>query len=251
DPDMSMEVGRDAPAPRPVGEDLFSDQPYAGEDLNLDLGEGVTGKNVSSVLGDQDQEFLARERESSRAPEPVFEGDTAMGGMDERMDVDEPLGLPLDEEDPTLQLPGAPQRTPELTREATRSPSPLSEARSSVVRELEEAFEGEEEGDVRTGEHGAKRRRVRFLPVDEETFLSKEAMKRLREDRSGITRRRGETELSFDPVVVTLREQRWFVDLRLGGMLASCLYMRWMGFMDCLLTSEGGWLMSPWAAISA
>src|SRR5271155_3707073 len=68
DTSMSIEVGRDAPAARPIGEELFSDDKVLdGNDLDLDLGDdlpmreadtlglGAEGEiNNLNVLGDDD-----------------------------------------------------------------------------------------------------------------------------------------------------------------------------------------------------
>ncbi|KZZ97159.1 Rad21/Rec8-like protein [Ascosphaera apis ARSEF 7405] len=172
DPDMSIEVGRDAPAPRPVGEDLFSDQPFDG-DLDLDLGEGNNaGINKSSVLGDKDHDdldnFLLQNDESRLE-------DTVMGGMDD------PATAAL-AEDSTI-LPA--DEDIDRQRTMSRSASPLSEARSSVVRELEETFvDNENENESAAAPQRVKRRRL--LHADEATFISKEQLKQQREDRSKI-----------------------------------------------------------------
>ena len=51
DTSMSIEVGRNAPAARPVGEDLFSDDNKLldGDDLDLDLGEDMPMPDAPSL----------------------------------------------------------------------------------------------------------------------------------------------------------------------------------------------------------
>lgn len=199
DPDMSIEVGRDAPAPRPVGEDLFSDQPFDG-DLDLDLGEGNNaGINKSSVLGDKDHDdldnFLLQNDESRLE-------DTVMGGMDD------PATAAL-AEDSTI-LPA--DEDIERQRTMSRSASPLSEARSSVVRELEETFvDNENENESAAAPQRVKRRRL--LHADEATFISKEQLKQQREDRSKILK--PSSDLPRDLVLLTL------TSMQRGGAFVS------------------------------
>ncbi|KAM5446080.1 sister chromatid cohesion protein 1 [Microsporum audouinii] len=172
--DTSIEVGREAPAPRPVGEDLFSDDHrlYDG-DLNLDLGEddAPLGKVVDDDMS-HDIDNVAH-----------MDEDIPMGGMDGE------LGVPI-EEDSTI-IPGL---TSDFTR---RSASPLSSVRSSVVRDLDETFANE--GAIR---HHQRVKRRRLIMPDADTILSSAQIKKQQEDRSKILIT--ESILPRDPVLLTL-----------------------------------------------
>ncbi|EEH11406.1 double-strand-break repair protein rad21 [Histoplasma capsulatum G186AR] len=86
--DMSIEVGRDAPAPRPVGEDLFSDDQRAfNDDLELDHGDvGIQFNKPEDEVDAHDNvdNFLQQD------------DDVLMGG------VEEELGAPIVEADTTV-----------------------------------------------------------------------------------------------------------------------------------------------------
>ncbi|KAI5305303.1 ERMES complex subunit mmm1 [Ascosphaera pollenicola] len=198
DPDMSIEVGRDAPAPRPVGEDLFSDQPFDG-DLDLDLGEEIhkAGTNKSSVLGDQDHDNLDNFLQNDQS----HLEDTTMGGTDEG------LAAPLAEDSTMLPVEDGLERR----RTMSRSASPLSEARSSVVRELEDTLNVDDENESAAAPQRVKRRRL--LHADETTFISKEQLKHQREDRSKILK--PASDLPRDPVLLTL------TSMQRGGAFVS------------------------------
>ena len=119
--DTSIEVGREAPAPRPVGEDLFSDDNrlYDG-DLNLDLGED------GAPLGKGPDADVTQDIDNAIH----MDDDIPMGGIDGE------LGMPIEEDSTVI-----PPLTSDFTRD--RSGSPLSSVRSSVVRDLDETFANE------------------------------------------------------------------------------------------------------------
>ncbi|KAK2848513.1 hypothetical protein FQN49_005648 [Arthroderma sp. PD_2] len=187
--DTSIEVGREAPAPRPVGEDLFSDDHRVFDgDLNLDLGEdgAPLGKGDADMTHDIDNAAHLDE-------------DIAMGGMDGE------LGMPI-EEDSTI-IPGL---TSDFTR---RSASPLSSVRSSVVRDLDETFANE--GAIR---HHQRVKRRRLIMPDADTILSSAQIKEQQEDRSNILI--PESILPRDPVLLTLmmmQKNGTFVSSVMGG----------------------------------
>ncbi|KAI5288833.1 sister chromatid cohesion protein 1 [Ascosphaera aggregata] len=208
DPDMSIEVGRDAPAPRPVGEDLFSDHPYEG-DLDLDLGElSDTALNKSSILGDKEHDNLNifLQNDDSRNE------DTVMGGTEES------IGAALNQ-DSTI-LPGEDE---ENAREMTmsRSASPLSEARSSVVRELEDEFSLVNEDDTATAPQRVRRRRL--LPADEATFFTKEQLRQQRENRSRILKPTADLPRDFALLTLTsMQKDGAFV----SGVMEDNMYIQ-------------------------
>ncbi|KAL4896270.1 Rec8 like protein-domain-containing protein [Aspergillus ambiguus] len=82
--DLSMEVGRDAPAPRPMEEDMFSDGgKFNDVDLDLDLGEDGAPLKMDldnngpqdSLLGDAMD--LGGDEPAPQTEEPVFEDDNS------------------------------------------------------------------------------------------------------------------------------------------------------------------------------
>jgi cohesin complex subunit SCC1 len=171
DTDMSIEMGR-APAPaRPVGEDLFSDDNriLEGDDLELDLGEDVPMPDVSGL---------------DLAPAGDYENNTFLVDDDE-------MGLGGDE---TLQLRNA--------AALRRSQSPLSNAGSEVIRDLDRTFG--EPGDVEevVAQQPQRSKKRKLLVLDNETTLHNHQIKAQQNDRSKILK-----PVSFlpkDPLLLTL-----------------------------------------------
>ncbi|EZF35013.1 hypothetical protein H101_01462, partial [Trichophyton interdigitale H6] len=173
--DTSIEVGREAPAPRPVGEDLFSDDNrlYDG-DLNLDLGED------GAPLGKGPDADITQDIDNAIH----MDDDIPMGGIDGE------LGMPIEEDSTVI-----PPLTSDFTRD--RSGSPLSSVRSSVVRDLDETFANE--GAIR---HHQRVKRRRVIMPDADTVLSSAQIKEQQEDRSKILI--SESILPRDPVLLSL-----------------------------------------------
>ena len=184
--DMSIEAGRDAPAPRPVEEDLFSDSgKFNDVDLPLDLGED------EAPLGRMDVD------EPDDGPGPVdlgndFQEDTT---MDVGRNVEE--GEEREAQDNAL---------PDLERETE---SPLSEVRSENFRDLEDGVTGDyDEGpsvvvvqqQQEEQPHRSKRRRV--LGLDDTIMLHSHQIKEQQADRSSILK--PTSFLPRDPVLLTL-----------------------------------------------
>lgn len=194
--DTSIEVGREAPAPRPVGEDLFSDDHrlYDG-DLNLDLGEdgAPLGKAPDAAEITQDIDNAIH-----------MDEDLPMGGIDGE------LGMPIEEDSTVI-----PPLTSDFTR--VRSGSVLSSVRSSVVRDLDETFANE--GAIR---HHQRVRRRRVIMPDADTVLSSAQIKEQQEDRSRILI--AESILPRDPVLLSLmmmQKNGSFVSSVMGGSNTS------------------------------
>src|SRR5947207_9356052 len=137
---MSIEMGRAAPPARSIGEDLFSDnnKMLEGDDLELDLGEDVpmpdaSGLNLAPAGGYEDNNFL---------------GD------------DDAMGLGGDE---TLQL-----------RDAValrRSQSPLSDAQSEVIRNLDRTFGEPSDIEEVVAQQPQRNKKRKLLVLDSETTL--------------------------------------------------------------------------------
>ncbi|KAI5279914.1 sister chromatid cohesion protein 1, partial [Ascosphaera acerosa] len=215
---MSIEVGRDAPAPRPVGEDLFSDRPLDGE-LDLD----IDGLDKRSVLG--------LGRDNANEADIAGRDDTLMAGMD-----DTAMNLGFNDESTILPDLHAEADADQQHGPRSRSATPLSEARSSVVRELEdevtrldlEMADGEAAAEAAaqgtasaTAPLRAKRRRL--LPADDLTFLTKEQLRHQREDRSRILLdpEAAPTDLSRDAALLALASMHKAGALAAGVMLGG------------------------------
>ena len=159
DTSTSIEIGRDAPAARPIGEDLFGDDKILDvNDLELDLGDDVP-------MRDADTLGLGAEGETNNV--------NVLGDDDD-------MGMPGDE---TLQLQNA-----GLETGARRPPeSPLSDVRPDIVREPDRTFnepeEGEEEVAARQPQRSKKRKP---LVLDTETTLHNHQIKEQQNDRSKI-----------------------------------------------------------------
>ena len=179
--DMSVEVGRDAPAPRPMEEDLYSDGGKFNDDVDLplDLGE-----------------------------------DEDMGRMDVDMADDNGRAFDLGDDDMMAahdSVPPASEGPPELpeagpSRQFTReSESPLSEIPSENFAGDAETTRGheEDEDDVvqqQEQQHRSKRRKV--IGLDGEIMLRSRDIREQQRDRSNILK-----PMSFlprDPVLLTL-----------------------------------------------
>ncbi|KAL9111196.1 MAG: hypothetical protein Q9227_004273 [Pyrenula ochraceoflavens] len=180
DTTISVEAGRDAPAPRPIGEDLFSDERVLDADeLGLDLGFGddvpmddVPAPNVP--VDDQDMT------------------DNAIGMPDDTAGID----LGEDEAPPAVDAPPQNQR-------ARDSQSPLSDARSDVIRDLDRTFADPEDFEEQPIQRQPQRSKKRKLIVpDSETVIRSHIIKQQQEDRSKILK--PATFLPRNPVLLTL-----------------------------------------------
>jgi len=161
EPSISIEAGRDAPPPRSVADDLIGDNSkFHDDDLGLQFG---------------DEEETAPIRDSVEPP-PFHDA----------MDVDATADQTF-----LLQMPDDEVEA----RHARGSESPLSSARSSVARELED-----EEPTARARQPAAKKRKL--LPVDADTEIHNSQIKQQQIDRSAIIRPLN--LLPKDPVLLTL-----------------------------------------------
>ena len=176
----SIEMGRDAPPPRPVAEDLMSDSIKFNVDDDLGLDFGDDGPMV--------------DRFSTEAASAALNGDLPNGHDDNtELGPRDDFVFPVDE---TLE----PLAAPADTRLLRDSQSPLSSARSSVVRAFEETMITEDPSVVQARQPASKKRKL--LPFDTETVLNDEQFKQQQRDRSAILK-----PISFlprDPVLLTL-----------------------------------------------
>ncbi|KAK7883552.1 sister chromatid cohesion protein 1 [Exophiala xenobiotica] len=185
DTTMSMNIGRDAPTPKPDNDDIFGEEGLLHDDgdLNLDLGEDIPMADDADLPAPDDEAL----------PEPM---------------ADEPLAFGDDE---TLQLRQA--------AEAARGESPLSEAGSEMLRALDQTFQNlntEEDIEEVVVQQRQRSRRQKPLAPDVETVLHNKQIKAQAEDRSKILR--APSFLPRDPVLLTLMNMQKNGDFVLNAM---------------------------------
>lgn len=198
--DFSMEVGRDAPAPRPVEEDLFSDAgKFNDVDLPLDLGEDDAPLDKMDLGDDGPQDTLLQA------------DDTLDLGVEEGPVIDDNKADDSDRDD---ELSDIDEAGMEELAQAYHGISQLG---------AEEGEDGElEELQVEQVQHGqrSKRRKVELPPMeaDENTAYSGPEIKALREMHAEIIK--PASSLPRDPVLLTLMNMQRngdFVSNVMGG----------------------------------
>ena len=172
DTSISIEAGRNAPPPRPVGEDLFSEDNkiLENDDLGLDFG------NDDIPMND----------------EPTLDEGAGGDALDRALAADDDMGI-IGVDDSAL--PG------EATN-AQRPESPLSEAPDNLGRDLDRTFAEPEEELEESARQPQRKRKRKLLVPDAETVLHIHQMKEQQNDRSKILK-----PLSFlprDPLLLTL-----------------------------------------------
>lgn len=198
--DRSLEVGRDAPLPRPASEEVApSPKPLEDDGLILDIGDGEDTFLPATDLG--------------RRPS-IGDDDVPMGGMEDEtiLDEDQPRPpTPLDEAEEG-------QEAEERRRE---SASPLSSARSSVARELEETFHFDQdatamepEEELATAPQRIKRRKI--LQADTDTEYTQSQFKAQMNDHTKILKQ--PEFLPRDPMLLALMNMQ-----KSGGFVSSIL----------------------------
>lgn len=186
--ERSIEMGRRAETPRRDDPTLLMD-----DDLGLDIG-GFGDTTVG--------------RESSIRPQPM--DDLPMLGGDDDMNMG---GMEDQGEDYAAANAAAFARVDAAVAERRQraSASPLSSARSSVVRDLEETFnltqqQQEEDEDPTIVQAAQRVKRRRVMTQDSETELHNSQIKMQQEDRSGITK--APSFLPRDPLLLQLMEMQ-------------------------------------------
>lgn len=179
--DLSMEMGRDAPAPRPFEDDMLSDGgKFNDVDLPLDLGEDDAPLEKMDLGDDGPQ-------------------DTALNLQDDAMDFggDDNEG-PVNNE----------AQEPRFERESL---SPLSELSEDEFRRQEanfnhdetEAYQDEDaEDDEMTINQNQRAKRRKFMELDSVTDFQNSQIKEQQADRSNILK--PTSFLPRDPVLLTL-----------------------------------------------
>ncbi|KAE8144641.1 Rec8 like protein-domain-containing protein [Aspergillus avenaceus] len=180
--DFSMEVGRDAPAPRPVEEDLFSETgKFNDVDLTLDLGEDDAPLDKMDLGDDGPNDTLLQ------ADDTVMDlgddGDLVPDMEDRRFERDSETPL-TDLEDAQIEELQPDQDEFQLQGQTHEEDN--SEAGATTVQQSQRA----------------KRRKVTIMGLDEMTEHQSHAIKGLQADRSAILK--PTSFLSRDPALLTL-----------------------------------------------
>ena len=172
DTGVSIEMGRAAPPARSIGEDLFSDDNkiLEGNDLELDLGEDVPMPDAGGL-------DFAPTSDYDNIHNPLGDDDEMALGGDETL---------------PLRDAGA----------VRRSESPLSDARSEVIRDLDHTFGEPDEVEEVVAHQRQRSKKRKLLVLDTETTLHNHQIKEQQNDRSKILK-----PVSFlpkDPLLLTL-----------------------------------------------
>lgn len=223
---LSIEIGRHEP---PRDERAEFDEEDMNIDLDLDLGldEGpsieigrkapIPSRLEDNLLGDDDKiqndfdyDENTRTRFSSRVPSLIEDLDEGMpdnGGM--LLDDCDDSALPINDE-----LPGA--AAPTDPRWERASQSPLSSVRSSIVRQFDATnVNGEDDGaSTHQATHKAKKRKV--IQADADITLSSTLIKQQQADRSAILK--PASFLSRDPMLLNLMDMQ-----KNGGFVSSIM----------------------------
>ncbi|MCJ1314181.1 sister chromatid cohesion protein 1 [Agyrium rufum] len=187
----SIEIGRDAPPPRSVEDDLLSDDgKLHADDLGLNFGDDGPLEGLDSV----------------EAPAPINE---------DAMDLDNEGGFALPMDDDTI-LPTANEPQPDRRLERD-SQSPLSSARSSIVRELDPTLlPPSEDPTIMQAPHRPSTKKRKVLTMDEETTIPQNLLRQQMNDRSAILKPL--SLLPRDPILLSLMEMQ-----RNGSFVSSIM----------------------------
>ncbi len=195
--DKSVEIGRDAPAARPIDEDMFSELDMGGPSkdrhareaslgLDLDFGDGV------HIADD--------------------EGDIQMGDDDLQFNVGDESAMP-----------GAGR--PDMSR-ARISESPLSDIDEDFAKEVEmeysrhmntDMYEPGDDPTADTIQAPQRQKKKKLLQPDDQTMLSNAQIKEQQAKRDNILK--PQTFLTHDPYIVGLMDMH-----KNGGFVANILF---------------------------
>lgn len=182
--DISMEMGRDAPAPRPFEDDMLSDAgKFNDVDLPLDLGEDDAPLEKMDLGDDGPQ-------------------DTTLNLQDDAMDFG-------GDDNEVVVRENNEAQEPRFERESL---SPLSELSEDEFRRQEANFnhdeteayqdEGAEDDDEMTANQNQRAKRRKFMELDAVTDFQNSQIKEQQADRSNILK--PTSFLPRDPVLLTL-----------------------------------------------
>ncbi|KAJ5096904.1 Rad21/Rec8-like protein C-terminal [Penicillium angulare] len=174
--DTTLEIGRDAPPPRPMEEDLHSDSGKLIDNDDLDIDIGDDDVPLDNMDLDDNNDNL-----NGPIDEPMdFGGDDDFGGQTPRADA---------------------------SRFNRDTESPLSDAGSIQMNQLEEEYNRDPSAtpDAAAAQHpqrAQRTKRVKTIEWDKETFFTSKEIKDLNNDRSAILK--PASFLPRDPVLLTL-----------------------------------------------
>ena len=174
--DRSMEIGRDAPPARPLEDDYISDSgKLIDNDLELDFGDD------DAPLDKMDMGPDAHDNIDNLLPD---------GGMD------------LGEDDSGVQTPRP------VENRVRDSESPLSDAASVQMNELEEEFnpEASNKTGARQTQRAKRQKVVEFMKMDKKTHFTSGELKEMQNNRAAITN--PPAFLPRDPVFLTLMNRQ-------------------------------------------
>jgi cohesin complex subunit SCC1 len=190
DEGTSIEIGRDAPAARPLEEEFGTELREKGTELEDadDLGLDLSGDDFTDIPG--------------RPDITITDTDVPMGGMTGLGDLDE---APFPEEEPVRE----------------RSASPLSELGEEEERALEQEVSvfqpvAEQEQEEEEEQHQARAKRRRVIQQDTQTQLSTNEIRDQQNNREDILK-----PVSFlprDPLLMALLNMQ-----KSGGFVSSIL----------------------------
>ncbi|KAI4173336.1 MAG: hypothetical protein LQ343_003047 [Gyalolechia ehrenbergii] len=190
----SIEVGRNAPPPRPLDDNLFDgESKFSGHEA------------LTFNLGDEDQ---TRSRRSSAVPSLEPDGPPALGNDNIFQDDDEVFALPVDD----TTAPFGAVSEPRLERD---SQSPLSSVRSSVERTFD-VFRQEEVNEEPSVHQPHKAKKRKIIEADRDTMISHTQIKEQQADRSAILK--PASFLSRDPLLLQLTNMQ-----QSGGFVSSIM----------------------------
>jgi cohesin complex subunit SCC1 len=180
--DFSIEIGRDAPAPRPVEEDLFSEEGKMNElDLPLDLGEDEAPL---------DQMDLGPDTTHDNVDRVLYEDDAMdIGGENE-------LVIPPGED--------RAESRPVEDRSMRESLTPVPSPRSGAL--LDRDVQGEEQEEEEPIQQAQRVKRRKLMQPDLNTVIHSNQIRDQQTDRSGILK--PAAFLPRDPVLLTLMAMR-------------------------------------------
>lgn len=169
--DTTMEIGRDAPPARPMEEDLFSDSgKLIDNDIDIDIGEDDAPLDKMDLDG------------HDNLNDPLADGPMDFGGDDD--------------------LDGMTPRA-EGNRFARESESPLSDAGSVQMNQLEEEYNRDGSATPEAqAQQGLRSKRQKLIEMDPRVTLSNSQVKAQQADRSDILK--PTSFLPRDPVLLTL-----------------------------------------------
>ncbi|KAJ5934527.1 hypothetical protein N7466_004074 [Penicillium verhagenii] len=174
--DTTMEIGRDAPAPRPMEEDLHSDSGKLidNDDLALDIGDDGAPLDNMDIDDDHHMNDLIDDAPMDFGGEDDFGGQTPRAN-DDRFNRD--------------------------------TESPLSDAGSVQMHQLEEEYNRDISATPKAAaaQHAQRAKRAKLeerIPADKEAKFSNSQVKQQQADRSAIIK--PATFLPRDPVLLTL-----------------------------------------------